>query len=70
MSDMLHDPKLEDLARRDPRKIIESMFFIVNKAGKKVPFLFNAPQNLEYVISSCSFVIIKVLWGIKKKRGV
>ena len=48
MSDMLHDPKLEDLARRDPRKIIESMFFIVNKAGKKVPFIFNAPQSLYY----------------------
>lgn len=48
MNEKLHDPKLEELARKDPKKIIESMFFIVNKAGKRVPFMFNEPQRKYY----------------------
>lgn len=45
---MLKDPKLERLARKDPKQIIEKMFFIVDKAGRRVPFIFNEPQNLYY----------------------
>lgn len=48
MNELLKDPKLEQLAREDPRKIIETMFNIVDKSGKKVPFLFNVPQNIYY----------------------
>ena len=48
LNEMLNDEKLEKLAREDPKQIIESMFFIVNKAGKKVPFIFNTPQNIYY----------------------
>lgn len=44
----LHDPQLERLARSDPKQIIESFFFIVNKSGFKVPFILNEPQKLYY----------------------
>jgi hypothetical protein len=47
-NEILKDPKLEQLARKDPRQLIEKMFFIVNKAGKRVPFIFNVPQSIYY----------------------
>jgi len=45
---LLKDSKLERLARKDPRQIIEKMFFIVDKSGRRVPFMFNEPQSLYY----------------------
>jgi len=45
---MLQNKELERLAIEDPREIIESMFSIVNKEGKKVPFIFNQIQNEFY----------------------
>lgn len=48
INDVLRDPKLEKLAREDPKQIIESMFYIVDKGGHRVPFIFNEPQDLYY----------------------
>ena len=48
LSNPLRSDKLEQLAREDPRQIIESMFFIVDKSGKRVPFVFNDVQNKFY----------------------
>jgi len=48
MNEILKNKKMEEQAIRDPREIIESMFFIVDKSGKKVPFLFNDIQNRFY----------------------
>lgn len=48
MNEILKNKKMEELAINDPREIIESMFFIVDKNGKKVPFKFNAIQNQFY----------------------
>lgn len=48
INELLKDPKLEQLAREDPRQIIEKMFWIVDKAGKRVPFKFNVPQAKYY----------------------
>ena len=45
---VLKDERLEKLARQDPRQLIESMFWSVDKAGKRVPFKFNAPQAKYY----------------------
>lgn len=44
MNEMLNNKEMEKLAIYNPREIIESMFFIVNKAGKKVPFILNDIQ--------------------------
>jgi hypothetical protein len=48
MSSELKNKKLENLARNNPKEIIESMFYIVDKGGKRVPFIFNVPQNIYY----------------------
>lgn len=48
MNEILKDKKMERLAIEDPREIVESMFFIVDKSGKKVPFIFNDIQNRFY----------------------
>jgi len=48
MNEILKDKRMEKLAIEDPREIVESMFFIVDKAGKKVPFIFNDIQNRFY----------------------
>jgi len=59
INDTLRDPKLEELARTDPKKIIESMFYIVDKGGKRVPFMFNTPQNIYYDQMSARDDILK-----------
>ena len=40
--------ELMELAHADPRYIIESGFYVVNKDKEVVPFVFNLPQNLFY----------------------
>lgn len=47
-NDVLKNKKMEKLALNDPREIIESMFRIVNKQGKEVPFIFNNIQDKFY----------------------
>ncbi len=42
------DAKTIEIARKDPRVIIERMFHIVDKGGKRVPFKFNRPQTKFY----------------------
>lgn len=39
---------LMKLAHTDPRYIIESGFYVINKDKEVVPFLFNDPQNIFY----------------------
>lgn len=56
---MLKNPKMEELAIQDPAQIIESMFFIVNKAGKKVPFELNNIQRIFYENRSLRDDILK-----------
>ena len=48
LSNPLQSEKLQKIAREDPKQIIESMFNIVDKSGKKVPFMFNSPQLQFY----------------------
>jgi hypothetical protein len=47
-NEMLLSPKMEKIALNDPRQIVESMFSIVNKQGKRVPFIFNGIQKDFY----------------------
>ena len=47
-SNPFSSPMLEKMAREDPAKILESMFMIVDKSGKKVPFILNPVQRRFY----------------------
>lgn len=42
------DPRIAQRALKDPRWIIEKMFWIVDKGGQKVPFKFKPQQNKWY----------------------
>lgn len=42
------DDKIIEIARNDPKQIIEEFFFIVNKDGERVQFKFNDAQNEYY----------------------
>lgn len=44
---------------KDPKFFIERFFWIVDKQGKKVPFIFNNPQNLYYKSKTNNDLILK-----------
>ena len=46
-ADILDDESAR-IAREDPKQLIEKLFFIIDKSGKKVPFIFNEAQNEYY----------------------
>jgi len=50
INELLKDPKLEQLAREDPRQIIEKMFWIVDKAGKR--FLLSSMSRRRSIMRS------------------
>lgn len=43
-----NDEDIKTLAKNDPRQIIEEFFYIANKDGLRVPFVFNEAQDIYY----------------------
>ena len=48
MSEIYTEERLLDLAHNDPKIIVESGFWVVNKEKQTVPFIFNTLQNEFY----------------------